>query len=42
MALLVMDSVISSCDADRRIVKDVDELEDVISKVYTNPETKVN
>jgi hypothetical protein len=36
MALSVLDSVLSSGDANERIVKAMDELQDFVSKAYKN------
>jgi hypothetical protein len=38
----VLDSVLSPSDTDERIVKALDELQDFVSKMYKNPETKVS
>jgi hypothetical protein len=42
MALSLLDSVISSSDTDKKIVKAMEELQDTTSKVCKNTETKVN
>jgi hypothetical protein len=36
VALLLLDSVVSSSGADKRIVKAVDDLKNFVSKVYVN------
>jgi hypothetical protein len=36
MVLLVLDSVVNVSDADDRLIKAMDELQDFVSKVYKN------